>query len=105
MRHVASGLHIMEMIAKETKERLLGMEVEYRVDMQAVEKKPATKIPEEVKETLSWEQYYMEVLLVCEEEKEKLTREWRANCWKRLNPQMHAALKKGWLMSTTKINL
>ena len=28
------------------------------------------------------------------EEKERLTREWRANCWKRLNPQMHAALKR-----------
>ena len=28
------------------------------------------------------------------EEKERLTREWRANCWKRLNSQMHAALKR-----------
>ena len=28
------------------------------------------------------------------EEKERLTREWRANCWKRLNPQMHAAEKR-----------
>ena len=28
------------------------------------------------------------------EEKERLTREWRANSWKRLNPQMHAAQKR-----------
>ena len=28
------------------------------------------------------------------EEKERFTREWRSNCWKRLNPQMHAALKR-----------
>ena len=28
------------------------------------------------------------------EEKERLTREWRADCWRRLNPQMHAALKR-----------
>ena len=27
------------------------------------------------------------------EEKERLTREWRANSWERLNPQMHAAQK------------
>ena len=26
--------------------------------------------------------------------KERLTREWRADCWKRLNPQMHAAEKR-----------
>ena len=28
------------------------------------------------------------------EEKERLTREWKADCWRRLNPQMHAALKR-----------
>ena len=28
------------------------------------------------------------------EEKERLTREWKANCWKRLNTQMHAAQKR-----------
>ena len=28
------------------------------------------------------------------EEKERLTREWRADCWKRVNPQMHAAEKR-----------
>ena len=108
----------MDMISKETTERLLGMGVEYRVDKQGVEKKLATKSPEEVKEMLRWEQYYMEVLLMIEvreweklfwnkfqvfldqidndreEEKESLTKEWRANCWKRLNLQRHAALKR-----------
>ena len=108
----------MEMIAKRSKERLLGMEVEYRVNMQAVENMPATESPEEVDKMLGWERYYMELLLVCEvwrweqlfwdkfkafldkidkdrvEEKERLTREWRANCGKRLNTQMHAALKR-----------
>ena len=108
----------MEMIANETKERLLGTGVEYRVNKQAVEKKSATISPEEVNVMLGREQYYMELLLVCEvreweqlfwnkfkaflvkidddrvEEKERLTREWRANCWKRLNPQMHAAMKR-----------
>ena len=93
----------MEMIAEETKERLLGMGVEYRVDKQAIEKKPSTKSPEGVKWIMGQEQYYMELLLVCEvreweklfwskftaflvkfgndrvEEKERLTREWRAN--------------------------
>ena len=110
----------MDMITKETKERLLGIGVEYRVSKKAVEKKPATKSPEEVYKMLGepGEQYCMELLLVCEvreweqlfydkfkafldkidndrvEEKERLTRAWRANCWKRLNPQMHAALKR-----------
>ena len=28
------------------------------------------------------------------EEKERLMREWRADCWRRLNPQMHAAQKR-----------
>ena len=105
----------MDMI---TKERLLGMGVEHRVNMLAVEKKPGTKTPEEVKRMLGWEQCYMELLLVCEVkgweqlfwikfksflvqiskyrvgEAERLTREWRANCWKRLNTQMHAAMKR-----------
>ena len=105
----------VEMIAKE-KERELRMGMEYRVNQKAVSKKPATKSPEELKKNL--EQYYMEVLLLCEvreweqlfgnkfkafldliskyrvEEKERLTREWRANCWRRLDTQMHAALKR-----------
>ena len=35
----------VEMVTKETKERFLGIkEVEYRVDKQAVEKRPATEI-------------------------------------------------------------
>ena len=108
----------MEMVVKEMKERLLGMGVEYRVDREAVGKMPATKTPEDVNMMLGCEQYFMEMLLVCEvreweklfwdkfkaflveigkyrvEEKERLTREWRANCWKRLNPQIHAALKR-----------
>ena len=109
----------MDMITKEMKERFLGeMGVEYRVDKKAVEKKPAIKSPEEMKDMLGREQYYMELLLVCEvreweklflikfiaflveigkyrvEEMERLTREWRANCWKRLEHQMHAALKR-----------
>ena len=103
-----------EMITKET-ERELG--VEYRVNKQAVEKKPGTKSPE-VKEMLGWEPDCMELLLLYEvrrweelfsnkfkgfldkigndrvEEKERLTREWRANRWKRLSPQMHAAEKR-----------
>ena len=107
----------MDMISKETKERLLGTGVTYRVNMEVVEKKPATKSPE-VKEVLGRDQYYMEQLLVYEvrewekrfwnkfeaflekidkdrmKEKERLTREWKANCWKRLNPQRHAALKR-----------
>ena len=101
----------MEMIAKETERELRGR-VEYRVD------KPPTKTPEEVKKMLGQEQFLMELLLVCEvveweqlflykfkaflvqidnnrvEEKARLTRDWRTNSWKRLNPQMHAALKR-----------
>ena len=107
----------MEWIAIET-EWKLGMGVEYRVNKQTVERKPATNSPEKVKVMLGREQYYMELLLVYEVkeweqlfwiklkaflvqiseyrmgEKERLTREWRANCWKRLNTQMHAALKR-----------
>ena len=107
----------MEMIAKETKERLLGTGVEYRVDKQAVEKQPI-KTPEEVKEMLGQEWCAMELLLVWEVkeweqlfwikfksflvqlskyrvgERERLTREWRLNCWKRLKPQMDAAMER-----------
>ena len=92
--------------------------MEYRIDKEAFEKMPATNSPEEVNRILGQEQYFMEVLLVCEvrrwdrlfwnkfkaflikignervEEKERLTREWRANCWERLNTQMDAALKR-----------
>jgi hypothetical protein len=57
----------MEMITKETKERFQGeMEVEYRVDKQVVEKKPATKSPEGEEQLLFLEQYMMELLLVYE---------------------------------------
>ena len=107
----------MEMIAKEMKERLLGTGVEYRVDKQAVEKQPINT-PEEVKEMVDEEQWVMELLLVWEVkeweqlfwikfksflvqiskyrvgETERLTREWRLNCWKRLNTQRDAALKR-----------
>jgi hypothetical protein len=106
----------MEMITNETKERLLGIGVECRINKQAA--KLEKKSPEKIEEMLVWEQYYMELLLVCEvreweqlfwnkfkafldligndrlEEKDRLTREWRANCWKRLDPQMHSALKR-----------
>ena len=106
----------MGMIVEE-KERLLGTGVEYRVDKQAVEKQPI-KTPEEVKEMLGYEQWAMELLLVCEVkeweqlfwnkfksfldqiskyrvgETERLTREWRVNCWKRLNSQMDAAMER-----------
>ena len=117
----------MEMIIKETKERFLGkLGVEYRVNKQAVEKMPATKSPEELEELLFSEQYSMELLLVYEvkeweqlfwrkmeafldqigsdrvEVKDRLTREWRANCWKRLNPQMHAAEKRLTIFDTRK---
>ena len=108
----------MKMIAKETKGRLLGMGVEYRVDKKAVKRMPATKSLEEIEEMLGQEHFCMELLLLCEvrgweqlfwdkfkaflvkigndrvEEKERLTREWKANCWKRLNLQMDAALKR-----------
>ena len=109
----------MEMITKEMKERFRGiMGAEYRVDKQTVEKKPATKPPEEIDRQLIWEQRIMELLLVYEvneweqlfwtrfkslldrigndqvEVKERLTREWRADCWRRLNSQLHAAQKR-----------
>ena len=107
----------MRMITRETKERLQGVGVEYRVDKQAVENM-ATKSPEDIEGQLFREQYFMEMLLVYEvmeweqlfwnefkaflnkigddrvEVKERLTREWKANCWKRLNLQMHAAKKR-----------
>ena len=92
--------------------------MEYRVNQKAVAKNPATESPEKVNEMLVKEHTAMEVLLLCEvreweqlfwnkfkafldligkyrvAEKERLTREWKANCWKRLNTQMHAALKR-----------
>ena len=106
----------MEMITKETKERFQGeMGVEYRVDKQAVEKKPATNLLHKIEGMLIREKFLMEMLLVYEvnrweelfwnkleafldqigddkvEEKERLKREWRADSWKRLNTQKHAA--------------
>ena len=109
----------MEMITKETKERFQGeMGVEYRVNKQAAEKKPAAKLSEKIEKQLVWEQWVMELMLLYEvmewerlfwnklkalldqighdrvEVKERLTREWRADCWKRLNPQKHAAEKR-----------
>ncbi|KAF8799329.1 hypothetical protein BYT27DRAFT_7201855 [Phlegmacium glaucopus] len=106
----------MEVITKEAKERFQG---EYRVDKQAVEEMPATELSEwEMAWRLFWEHYLMELLLLYEvkeweqrfwnklkdvldqigndrvEEKERLTREWRADCWKRLNPQMRTAEKR-----------
>ena len=110
--------HRMEMIAKEKKEKLLGVGVEYRDEIRTHQKKPATELPGEIKEMLDREQYYMERLLVYEvreweqlfwdkfeaflvkignyraEETERLTKEWRADCQRRLNPQMHAALRR-----------
>ena len=108
----------MEMITEETKERFLGkMGVEYRVNRQAVETK-ATKLLEDIEELLFWEQYLMELLLVYEvneweqlfwdkfkafrdqigndrvDVKERLSREWRADCRKRLTTQMRAAKKR-----------
>ena len=109
----------MRMIIEEMKERSQGkMGTEYRVNMQAVEMRPATKLQDgeiEPEALLFWEQYLMELLLLYEvkewerlfwntfldqigscpgEVGERLKREWRANCWKRLNPQMHAAVKR-----------
>ena len=110
----------MEMIIKETKERFQGeMGVECRVNRQAaVLKMPATNLLERIEVLLFREWYLMELLLLCEmmeweqlfwnklkafldqigddrvEEKERLTREWRTNSWKRLNPQKHAAQKR-----------
>ena len=109
----------MEVITKETKERFQGEAgVEYyRVNGEMVEKETATRSSEVIERMLSSEQYMMELLLLYEvtkweelfwikleafldqignreEEKERLRREWRADCWKRLNPQMHAAKKR-----------
>ena len=106
----------MEMITEETKERFQGkMGVKYRVDKKEVEKKRATRLPEDIEWRLLREQCMMELLLLYEvneweqlfwnqskalldridddqvEVKERVTREWRSYCWKRLNPQMHAA--------------
>ena len=105
----------MEMIIRETDfkqgyECEMGMD--HRVNKQAVEKKPAPKYID------GQEWCCMEMLLVCEvrgweqlfwdkfkafldqigndrvEEKKRLEREWRTNCWKRLDSQMRAALKR-----------
>jgi hypothetical protein len=107
----------MKTITDETKEMFQGKRgVEYRVNKQAAEKKPATKSPAEIERQLYWELYLMELLLLYEareweqlfwnnlkaildqtdrvEVKERLTREWRADCWKRLNPQMQASRKR-----------
>ena len=117
--HVKWIAYRMEMIHEEMFQGEMGVPVEYRVNMQAVERKPApaTKSREEIQMLQFHEQYFMGLLLLYEvkeweklfwknfkafldeidtgndrvEEKERLTREWRANCWKRLSPQMHAA--------------
>ena len=65
----------MEMITEETKERFQGMGVEYRVDMQAVEKKSATIPPRKIKQLLFQEQLMMELLLVYE------VNEWEQLFW------------------------
>ena len=54
------------------------------------------------REVNEWEQLFWEKLKAFlvqigddrVEEKERLTREWRTDCWKRLNLQMHASLKR-----------
>ena len=64
----------MRMITEETKERFQGkMGAEYRVDKQAVEKKPATKSPEWIERMLLLERDYMERLLASE------VNEWERN--------------------------
>ena len=102
----------MGMIIEETREGFQGeIGAEYRVNKEAVEKKPAPK------DIDGCEWYYMELLLVCEVreweqlfwdkfkaflnqigndrmEEKRLTEEWRANCWRRLNTQMDAAVKR-----------
>jgi hypothetical protein len=91
--------------------------VEYRLNKEAFEKMPLTitKSPQEIEKELG---RMMELLLIFEvmvwerlfwdkfnffldqigddrvEEKKRLTREWKANCWKRLVPPMHAAVKR-----------
>ena len=111
----------MEMIAEEMKDRFKGeMEAEYRVNKQVVDKKPeiATKPSWERRWMRHCEHYWMELLLLCEikeyeqrfwnkfkvfldqigsdrvEEKERLTREWKSDCWRRLSPQLHAAVRR-----------
>ena len=108
----------MEMIIKETKESCQGVMGVYRENKKAIEKKPATNSPGKIEQLLFSEQYMMELLLLYEvvrwerlfwnefkafldqidsgraEEEERLMGEWRADCWRRLNPQMHSALKR-----------
>ena len=70
-----------EMITRERRERFQsGMGVGYRVNKQAVEKKPAlaTKSEGTMEEQLVQEQYLMEPLLVCEVE------EWENLFWNKL---------------------
>ena len=116
----------MEMLTVEMKEMFQGKTgVVYRVDKQVVEKKPATESPDDINGALLSEHHLMELLLLYEmkeweqlfwtklkvfqgqtdreEVKERVKREWKANSWKRLNTQMHAAQerwadldKEGW---------
>ena len=70
-----------EMITRERNERFQGgMGVGYRVNKQAVEKKPALATESEgtMEEQLVQEQYLMEPLLVCEVE------EWENLFWNKL---------------------
>ena len=118
-KHTEWNARRMEMRTIETKEgSQLETGVEYRIDMHAVEKKPATKSPGETALMLRLERYLMELILLYEvkeweqlfwknfkafldqigddrvEEKKRLTCEWRANCWKRLDPKRQAAVKR-----------
>ena len=130
-KHVKWIARRMEMITKETKETVEGkMEVEYRVDKQAAEMKPAIYMPKwEIERLLLNEQYLMDLLLLYEvnewerlfwnklqafldqigndrvEEKERLKREWMADYWKRLNPQMHAAQKRWTDLAKDKVSV
>ena len=64
------------MIAEEMKEKFEGkMAVEYWVNKQAVEKRPATKSPEEIQQMLDQDEYYMELLLVYK------VKEWEQLFW------------------------
>ena len=106
----------METITEETKEMFEGeMDLEHRVNKQIVERMPATKSPEEMAHLILWEKRMMGLLLLYEVkewellfwnkfkafldrigigrvgEKERMEREWKADCRKRLNTQMDAA--------------
>ena len=76
VKWIASRMGMMTKL-EETKERFNDkMGVEYRVNDQAVQKKPPTKSPEEIEQLLCWEQYFMELLLLCE------VTEWEGIFWK-----------------------